>query len=42
MSEEWVVNVDDFEDDGWVDAEESTVEAQAPAPIVAAFLLRRA
>src|SRR5262252_10968181 len=35
MSEEWVVNVDDFEDDGWVDAEESTVEAQAPAPIVA-------
>jgi GTPase len=37
MSEEWVVNVDDFENDSWVgtDEDESTVEAQAPAPIVA-------
>jgi GTP-binding protein len=36
MSEEWVVNLDDFEDDGWVGAdEESTVEELAPAPVVA-------
>jgi GTP-binding protein len=37
MSEdEWAVDTDDFEDDGWVAADdESTVDTYAPAPVVA-------
>jgi GTP-binding protein len=37
MSEdEWAVDTDDFEDDGWLaDDDESTVDAYAPAPVVA-------